>query len=765
MAVALIAVAALLGWGAGSVTLTSVLAGSMALQPVTAIALLVGAVGLLAGATGHRRMAQLAGAVLLAACAVWLAADAFPHPLPTDLLLFRAPVLAQTPTPRWPGRPSVITCIVIGLFAASLLGVGQHRPGLRLAAVTAASLGGLLAFISILPFLVQDPSQLSILHQSLRIALNTSIAVGGLCAGVLILKRNTGWVRVVSGGGERARIARFLTPVALIPVGFGTVANIGVRAGVYGPDVRMLLIIMLSAVALLFLAYWAAHTLGRERAQSDGLAQALERSTVMVVDGEGRILHWPRACEDLYGWTAAEALGRRPVEFLKVGPATRDEIGAALRERGEWRGEALHTTKDGGHRWVAVQWVRQERTPDGETRTVGTISDITELKAAEALLQDSRERLRLAVEAYDLAIADLDVATGTVICDDSFERLLGLEPGGLNSDLKTLNAMVVSANPNRDLDIAAGAPQQFDDVQMRRADGEVRDFHGVRRFFYSPEGKHRRTIGIYRDVTEEKRAERELAQRGDYLAALRSDLAHVSRLSAVGEMAAGLAHELNQPLTAIGNYVGALKLLLGSRAKPLDDIAYARVVRAADQAEGQAVRAGEIVRRLRDFVARGEADARVEELGPLIVDSVALGVQGALSAAIDIRLNLSPLASRVLADRIQIQQILVNLIRNAAEAMVERPAPHILTLSTTVRDGMAEIAVSDNGPGISADLAAQLFSPFTSTKTTGMGVGLSICRRIVEAHGGEMWLADTSGGGADFRFTLPLVEKELRHAV
>jgi two-component system sensor kinase FixL len=96
---------------------------------------------------------------------------------------------------------------------------------------------------------------------------------------------------------------------------------------------------------------------------------------------------------------------------------------------------------------------------------------------------------------------------------------------------------------------------------------------------------------------------------------------------------------------------------------------------------------------------------------------------------------------------------------------VERPAPHILTLSTTVRDGMAEIAVSDNGPGISADLAAQLFSPFTSTKTTGMGVGLSICRRIVEAHGGEMWLADTSGGGADFRFTLPLVEKELRHAV
>jgi two-component system sensor kinase FixL len=373
--------------------------------------------------------------------------------------------------------------------------------------------------------------------------------------------------------------------------------------------------------------------------------------------------------------------------------------------------------------------------------------------------------LRLAVEAYDLAIGDVDVATGTLICDDNSERLLGLEPGGLNNDLKTLSAMIVSADPNRDLDIAAGAQQQFDDVQVRRVDGEVRDFHGVRRFFYSPEGKHRRTIGINRDVTEEKRVERELALRGDYLAALRAELAHVSRLSAVGEMAAGLAHELNQPLTAIGNYVGAVKLLLGNNAKPLDDIAYARVVRAADQAEGQAVRAGEIVRRLRDFVARGEADARIEELGPLIRDSVALGAPGALSDAIDIRLNLSSLADRVLADRIQIQQILVNLIRNAAEAMLDGPDPHILILGTSVRNGMVEVSVRDNGPGISADLAARLFSPFTSTKPTGMGVGLSICRRIVEAHGGEMWLADTSGGGADFRFTLPLVEKELRHAV
>jgi two-component system sensor kinase FixL len=299
---------------------------------------------------------------------------------------------------------------------------------------------------------------------------------------------------------------------------------------------------------------------------------------------------------------------------------------------------------------------------------------------------------------------------------------------------------------------------------MRRADGEIRDFQGVRRFFYSPEGVHERTIGIYRDVTEERRAQAELAHRGDRLTELRSELAHVSRLSAMGEMAAALAHELNQPLTAIGNSVGALKIMLGDGGRALDDTARARVVRAANQAEGQAVRAGEIVRRLRDFIARGEADARIEQLDPLIEDAVALAAPNAKAERIDVRLKLSPKAGRVLADRIQIQQILVNLIRNAAEAMRDAPAPHVLTVSTAVRRGMVEVAVRDTGPGVSADLAKRLFSPFLSTKTTGMGVGLSICRRIVEAHGGRMWLEESPGGGADFRFTVPLASKELRDA-
>jgi len=1021
--VVVIALAALAGWQIGSLSLISVIAGAVALQPTTAIALIVGAGGLIAGAAGYGRISRVAGLALLAACGIWLSAYASPRAVPIDLLFFRDEVLAQRPLPLWPGRPSIITCVVIALYAASLLGVGVRQPRLKLLAQGAASLGALIASLSILPFLLQDPSQLTILHQSLRIALNTSVAVGALCAGVLILKRDAGWVRLVAGGNEQGRIARLLTPVALIPVAFGTIANIGVRAGLYGPDVRMLLIIVLSAIALLFLAFWAARTLGQERTQRDSLASALERSTVMIVDGHGRLRHWAPACEALYGWTAAEVLGRRPGEFLNVeGASVRETTRAAIREDGEWRGEIQHWTKAGDTRWVALQWVLQRGAADGEDRVVGTISDITDLKLAEASLRESQERLtlaiggyslgiydidvaadtliadegaeslfglepggmngslsvlrtrivdndvlaarrlaeeavaqrlptvtdelrirrpdgevrdlhgvrrffyskegvhvrtigvyrdvtelkraeaaalenqerlalavsaydlgicdmdianetiiaderlermfgvgpggmtgsvnkmrdtivgkeiesarrlaaatiaarqpsliddlriqrpdgeqrdlhgvrrffyspegvhvrtigvyrdvtqlklteaaaresqerlKLAVDAYELGIADADVANRTIVADAGFERLLGLPPGGLGGDLDALNAMVVSSNPDRDLDIAARKPQQFDEVRMRRADGEVRDFHGVRRFFYSPEGDHLRTIGIYRDVTEERRAQAELALRGDHLSQLRSELAHVSRLSAMGEMAAALAHELNQPLTAIGNSVGALKIMLSDGGRALDETARGRIVRAANQAEGQAVRAGEIVRRLRDFIARGEADARVEQLDQLIEDAVSLAAPNARADGTEVRFQFSPKAGRVLADRIQIQQILVNLVRNANEAMRNLPTPHILTISTTTKRGMVEVSVRDSGPGVAADFAAQLFSPFSSTKSDGMGVGLSICRRIVEAHGGRMWLEESVHPGADFRFTIPLVTKELQHA-
>jgi two-component system sensor kinase FixL len=762
--VGMIAAIALWGWVSGNAALHSVLEGSIALQPTTAVALIVGALGITAAAYGLRRASLVAGAGLIAVSAVWLIAYVRGAPLDIDLMLFQDAVARQTPLPAWPGRPSLITCVVLLLFGISLVGVGTGSPAVRRAYMAFASVGALISALSLVPYLLRDNAQFTVLNKSLSIAINTAVAIGGLCAGVLMLFGDVGWVRVVGSASEEGRIVRLLAPVALVPVGFAFIANAGVQAGYYGPDVRMLLITGLSACALIVMTFWAARTLAGARVQRESLAEALELSAVVVCDLDGRVLHWSRGCEAAYGWTKSEAIGAPTAELFDTEPqARRDEIRAELERIGEWKGELRHRTREGELRWFATHWVIQSREP-GPVRVVGTLNDVTDLKAAEASLLDSQERLRLALEAYDLGIADLDVASGQVIAEEGMERIFGVQPGELNAHIDKFASMLRFSEIDRWGPIEARLPQKFDEAGLVRPDGEVRALQGMRRFFYSPEGDHLRTIAIYRDVTEERRVQREVAIRGDRLSELRSELTHVSRLSAMGEMAAALAHELNQPLTAIGNSVGALRIMLGDADRPLDDVSRARVLRAAAQAEGQAVRAGEIVRRLRDFIARGEADARNEPLDELIGDAVALAAPNIKANQIAVHLSLSPKVRMVLADRIQVQQVLINLIRNATEVMADMPGPRMLTIGAAARRGMAEISVSDNGPGIRPEVAERLFSPFSSTKRDGMGVGLSICRRIIEAHGGTMWLHEAPTGGADFRFTLPLGAREVRHA-
>ncbi len=433
--------------------------------------------------------------------------------------------------------------------------------------------------------------------------------------------------------------------------------------------------------------------------------------------------------------------------------------------------EFKYRRADGDFGWAQGRTTLIRDADSNITGLLTVVRDVTErhkmaqeARSREQSLAESEMRLRLAVDAYDLGIIDGDHATGTLVADVGFERLLGLPPGGLEGSFEKLESLRVGKAPDHELDVEARKHQQYVQVRMRRADGEIRDFNGIRRFFYSDEGDHLRSVEIYRDVTEERRALAELELRGDHLRTLRSELAHVSRLNAMGEMAAALAHELNQPLTAIANSMGALKILIGDGGQAFEASAHQRVVRAASHAENQAVRAGEIVRRMRDFIDRGETDARIEQLAPLVDDAVALALPELQAAQIALRVEISQRGARIVADRIQIQQVLVNLIRNAAEAMRAGPGPNQLTISAAARGDQVEIAVCDTGPGIAPEVADKLFSPLQSTKSVGMGVGLSICRRIIEAHGGKIWL-ETSSSGADFRFTIPLARKALRHAV
>lgn len=283
--------------------------------------------------------------------------------------------------------------------------------------------------------------------------------------------------------------------------------------------------------------------------------------------------------------------------------------------------------------------------------------------------------------------------------------------------------------------VVVGERRDGSTFPMELAVGEM--ISGDQRFF----------TGFVRDLSERQQTEQRLQE-------LQSELVHISRLTAMGEMASALAHELNQPLSAMANYLKGSARLLAAEPVPRD-----RLLDAIQKAGDQALRAGDIIRRLRDFVARGEAERRVESLPKLLEEASALALVGAKEHGIRVLFRFDPAIDLVLADKIQIQQVVLNLIRNAIEAMEEAPRKE-LELRIDAVDDHAQVTVSDTGSGISPEIAGQLFQPFITTKRTGMGVGLSISRTIIEGHGGRIWVEDNPRGGTRFCFTLTAVGQQ-----
>jgi two-component system, LuxR family, sensor kinase FixL len=257
-------------------------------------------------------------------------------------------------------------------------------------------------------------------------------------------------------------------------------------------------------------------------------------------------------------------------------------------------------------------------------------------------------------------------------------------------------------------------------------------------------GGKRIFVGIVNDISER-------TARESHIQELQRELLHATRLTSTGQLAAALAHELNQPLTAILNYTNALSEMID-----WNNIEQGTVVREVlSKVSGQSERAGEIIRRLRGFVEKREPNRAIDDLNKVVQDAIGLGLVGAASNNIKVSVQLGRNLPPVPLDKVQVQQVLINLLRNAAEAMGETSRREI-AIKTTREDEFVSVSIADTGPGLPDAVRKRLFEPFVTTKETGLGIGLSICRTIIEAHGGRLWAETNSAGGATFRFRLPV---------
>lgn len=489
--------------------------------------------------------------------------------------------------------------------------------------------------------------------------------------------------------------------------------------------------------------------------RADDLALFLESATdraVFLLDAAGRVTCWTRGAQVVTGWSAAQMIGA-PVALLypeaecAAGAPAADLAAAASTPEG------LHTTRwhrraDGSEFFADVR-LSALREADGAVRGFGAVlQDITERRAAEAALEQRERHLRSILDTVPDAMVVIDERGAILSFSAAAERLFGYAQGEI------VGRNVSALMPDKDARQHDGYVGNYIATGERRIIGIGRIVIGRRKdgtefpmelsVGEARSGEHRIFTGFVRDLTEQQRAELKLKE-------LQSELIHVSRLSAMGTMASTLAHELNQPLTAIATYLEAGRDMLdgGAAADP------ALIREAMAEAAAEAIRAGTIVRRLRAFVGRGEMQRTREDLARLIDEASRLALIGARQRGIRAFFDLDSAIETVLVDRVQIQQVLVNLIRNAAEA-VESCARRDIRVTASAADGdMACISVADTGPGISDAVRARLFEAFATTKEQGMGLGLSICRTIVEAHGGRIWEAPADGGGTVFHFTVP----------
>ena len=471
---------------------------------------------------------------------------------------------------------------------------------------------------------------------------------------------------------------------------------------------------------------------------------------IFMVNPAGKVTTWNAGAERSFGWTSDEIIGEScsrlyPKEEEVEGKPAAD-LARALRD-GRLAEERWTFRKDGSE-FLADVAVTPLRHANGELRGFcKVIHDATERRAAEQRLERRERHLESILATVPDAMIVIDEKGTMISFSAAAERLFG----HLERNVIGKNVSMLMPNPDRNRHDTY--LQNYLETGIARIIGTGRIVNGMR----ADGSIFPMMLSVGEALTEEQRLftgfVQDLTERNEFEARLeemKSELIHVSRLSAMGTMASTLAHELNQPLTAIANYGEAAETVL---ANP-DDNQRELLREIFTEMTAQSLRAGSIVRRLRDFVERGETAKTTEDLPKLINEAAALALVGSRERGISTHLTYDPEATPVLVDRVQIQQVLINLVRNAMEAMDGCPERRLTVQTVLIDSETVEVAVIDSGGGIAPEIRDRLFEAFASTKSSGMGLGLSICRTIIEAHGGRIRAESADGGGTEFRFTL-----------
>jgi len=526
----------------------------------------------------------------------------------------------------------------------------------------------------------------------------------------------------------------------------------------YVPAILIVVLTLIASASLVLLRRYAQRGVETEEKLRAAYAfrQAMAQSMVTglrAIDMEGRITFVNQAFCRMTGFGEEELVGIKPPypywpeeEFARL----QHNIDEALAGRAPASGYEMRIMRKSGERFD----VRLYFSPliDSRGRQLGwmaSMNDITEPRRVRLELEEAHERFVTVIDGLDSAVHVADAASGEILfANRAFQNIFGFDAVGRNAWQVTTTCQppMESFHANPAALGASALPQELFDGEVQHS-LSGRWYHVHDRAIRWVDGRTVR-VQIAADITEKKHIDELNLQQ-------QKRLEQTSRLITMGEMASSLAHELNQPLSAIANYSAGCITRLQSGSFQVEDI-----LAALHKACHQADRAGKIIRRMRDMVKKGEPNRQPVPLADIVDDMRAFADIEARKNGTRILVDIPEDLPPVCVDRIMIEQVLLNLVKNGIEAMHDIPAEH-RELTVTARRGeerQVEVTVRDHGPGLDEADLERIFTPFYTTKPEGMGIGLAICRSIIEFHQGRLWVETQPEGGSLFRFTLPVEE-------